>query len=46
MGIQTGLELAETIEENCAKNLALDQLPTLIDQLINICESAMDQLKK
>src|SRR5258708_17041693 len=39
-GVLQALDLAETIEQNCAEKINLDQLPELIEKLNFICGAA------
>jgi len=45
-GVTKALELAETIEQNCAEKNNLEEIPVLIEKLGEICEQAMDELRR
>lgn len=45
-GVLQGLQLAETIEQNCSEKRGLDELPILVEQLVSICNQALTELGK
>ena len=46
LGIQKGVELTEHVEQCCVTKLGLDQLPSLISQVDDICHQAVVELKR
>jgi HPt (histidine-containing phosphotransfer) domain-containing protein len=44
-GVKQGLDLAETIEQNCSEGKEREQLPGLIEDLTRVCNQAIAELK-
>ena len=46
LGINEGLELAETIEEQCREKSNPDNLTVFINDMSNICEAAIKEINE